>query len=211
MIGLEVKMYANLSWRAMISDQKKTPITKEVTTETLVANLAAFPFPAPSSFDTRTLRYYNKFLKHPYSQFSTIILKFEISLHKITWNSFHKMNFNTHTKLDKIILKYVKKPYLEKYKILVKLKTYSHTHPAEFWCQISQRKTYLEAMYTCASDYFGISHFFYTRVLITLLNPSALFIPHTIFIYFLCQIAKHGTFHPTTLLIRMWIFFMSNN
>lgn len=60
MTGLVVKMYANLSWKAMISDQKKIPITKEVTTETLVANLAAFPLPAPSSFDTRTLRCYNK-------------------------------------------------------------------------------------------------------------------------------------------------------
>jgi len=52
---LEVKMRATLSRRTITRMQKKRPMMVEVTTETIVANLAPFPFPAPSSFATRTL------------------------------------------------------------------------------------------------------------------------------------------------------------
>lgn len=40
----------------MMINQQSTPITVDVKTETLEANLAASPFPAPSSFATLTLR-----------------------------------------------------------------------------------------------------------------------------------------------------------
>jgi hypothetical protein len=53
---LEVKMRANLSWRPMISTQKKSPITSDVIDDTMVANRAPFPLPAPSSLATRTLQ-----------------------------------------------------------------------------------------------------------------------------------------------------------
>lgn len=39
-----------------MSTQKKSPITSDVTDDTIVANLAPFPLPAPSSFATRTLQ-----------------------------------------------------------------------------------------------------------------------------------------------------------
>lgn len=57
---LEVKMKANLSWRAIMRRQKKRPITEDVTTDTMVANLAPLPLPAPSSFATRTLTLANR-------------------------------------------------------------------------------------------------------------------------------------------------------
>ena len=53
---LEVKMSANLSWRPMISTQKKSPITSDVIDDTMVANRAPFPLPAPSSLPTCTLQ-----------------------------------------------------------------------------------------------------------------------------------------------------------
>lgn len=53
--ALVVKIYAILSWRSMMSTQKKSPIILDCVTDTIVANLAAFPFPAPSSFATLTL------------------------------------------------------------------------------------------------------------------------------------------------------------
>lgn len=52
---LEVKMRANLSWRAITRIQKQMPIADDVTTDTMVANLAPLPLPAPSSFATLTL------------------------------------------------------------------------------------------------------------------------------------------------------------
>lgn len=53
--ALSENMYANLSWNAMINTQKKSPIIVEVITETFVANFAALPLPAPSSFAILTL------------------------------------------------------------------------------------------------------------------------------------------------------------
>ena len=53
--ALVVKMRAILLWRPMISTQKKSPITSEVVDDTMAANLAPMPFPAPSSLATRTL------------------------------------------------------------------------------------------------------------------------------------------------------------
>lgn len=53
---LEVKIIASFSWKAMIVDQNRSPTTKEVNTETVVANFAPFALPAPSSFATRTLK-----------------------------------------------------------------------------------------------------------------------------------------------------------
>lgn len=54
--SLDVNMYANLSWNIRIRAKKTMPIMVDWTTETLVANLAPWPLPAPSSFATRTLR-----------------------------------------------------------------------------------------------------------------------------------------------------------
>lgn len=52
---LDVKI--NAIWRCniIISAQKNKPIMVDCTTDTIDANLAAFPFPAPSSFATLTL------------------------------------------------------------------------------------------------------------------------------------------------------------
>lgn len=44
----------------MIRDQKTRPTVVDVATETMVANLAPFPLPAPSSLATRTLRSHPK-------------------------------------------------------------------------------------------------------------------------------------------------------
>ena len=52
---LDVKIIASLSWKAKIIDQKKSPTTREVNTDTNEANLAPFALPAPISFATRTL------------------------------------------------------------------------------------------------------------------------------------------------------------
>jgi len=52
---VEVKIIASFSWKAMVIDQNRSPTTKEVNTEILVANFAPFALPAPSSFATRTL------------------------------------------------------------------------------------------------------------------------------------------------------------
>ena len=52
---LDVNMYANSSWTIKIKTQKKSPITVEYDTDTIVANFAALPLPAPSSLATLTL------------------------------------------------------------------------------------------------------------------------------------------------------------
>lgn len=51
-------MRANLSWKPRTSAKKTMPIAVEVTTETTVENLAAFPLPAPSSLATLTLHFH---------------------------------------------------------------------------------------------------------------------------------------------------------
>ena len=48
-------MYAILLWNMMMRMQKVSPMRVDCTTDTTVANLAALPFPAPSSFATLTL------------------------------------------------------------------------------------------------------------------------------------------------------------
>lgn len=65
---LDVNMYANLLWSIKISTQKKRPMTVDCATETFVANFAALPLPAPSSFATLTL--WNQRQK----TFSTVLL-----------------------------------------------------------------------------------------------------------------------------------------
>lgn len=52
---LDVKILAILSGNAMIIKKNTKPITKELKTETLAANLADFSFPAPISYATRIL------------------------------------------------------------------------------------------------------------------------------------------------------------
>ena len=52
---LDVKILARLSWKAKIIDQKQSPTTREVNTETSEANLAPFELPAPISLATLTL------------------------------------------------------------------------------------------------------------------------------------------------------------
>jgi hypothetical protein len=52
---LEVKIIASFSGKAMTIDQNNSPTTREVNNDTMVANLAPFALPAPSSFATRTL------------------------------------------------------------------------------------------------------------------------------------------------------------
>ena len=52
--SLEENIKASSLWKINISIKKKTPIVIEVTTDTIVANLAPFPLPAPSSFETLT-------------------------------------------------------------------------------------------------------------------------------------------------------------
>lgn len=54
---LEVKIRAISLWNSNISSQKTRPITTDSHTDTIVANLAPFPFPAPSSFATLTLHH----------------------------------------------------------------------------------------------------------------------------------------------------------
>lgn len=55
--SLEVNIQVNLSWKNIISSQKTRPMITDVVTDTIVANLAPFPFPAPSSFATLTLQF----------------------------------------------------------------------------------------------------------------------------------------------------------
>lgn len=50
-----MKIIASLSGNAIIINQNKIPIAMEFNNDTLVASFAPFPFPAPSSFATRTL------------------------------------------------------------------------------------------------------------------------------------------------------------
>ena len=57
---LEENIKASSLWKYIINNQKKRPITIDVTTDTNVANLAPFPLPAPSSFETLTLYYHQK-------------------------------------------------------------------------------------------------------------------------------------------------------
>lgn len=52
---LVVNMRASSLWKNIISTQNIRPIMDDCVTDTIVANLAPFPFPAPSSFATRTL------------------------------------------------------------------------------------------------------------------------------------------------------------
>lgn len=52
---LVVNISPTLSCNNMIKTQKNSPTTVDVPTATPVANLAPFPFPAPSSFATLTL------------------------------------------------------------------------------------------------------------------------------------------------------------
>lgn len=54
-LELDEKMSAILSWNIIINMVKKMPITVDCTTDTSAANLAASPFPAPSSLATLTL------------------------------------------------------------------------------------------------------------------------------------------------------------
>lgn len=53
--SLEENIKASSLWYIIINNQKKRPIMTDVTTDTIVANLAPFPLPAPSSFATLTL------------------------------------------------------------------------------------------------------------------------------------------------------------
>ena len=71
--ALVVKMRAILSWRPMINTQKKSPIAIEVVDDTMAANLAPFPLPAPSSLATRTLQE-NWSMHHKFS----ILLVYEL-------------------------------------------------------------------------------------------------------------------------------------
>jgi len=52
---LEVKIIESLSGKTITIDQNKIPNAKVFNNATFVANFARFPFPAPSSFATRTL------------------------------------------------------------------------------------------------------------------------------------------------------------
>lgn len=53
--SLDENIRASSLWKKIMSSQKKRPITMDVVTATIVANLAPFPLPAPSSFATLTL------------------------------------------------------------------------------------------------------------------------------------------------------------
>ena len=57
---LDVKMRESFSWKSMIIEANSSPANKEVRIETVVANLAAFALPAPSSFATRTLHHHRR-------------------------------------------------------------------------------------------------------------------------------------------------------
>lgn len=52
---LDVNINATLSWRIMMITHKMRPINVDCATDTMVANPAPLPFPAPSSFATLTL------------------------------------------------------------------------------------------------------------------------------------------------------------
>lgn len=54
--SLEEKIQAIWLWRSIIITQKNNPIINDCVTDTIVANLAPFPLPAPNSFATRTLQ-----------------------------------------------------------------------------------------------------------------------------------------------------------
>lgn len=56
---LEEKMIPISLCKITIIRQKTSPIIVDVVTETIVANFAPFPFPAPSSFATLTLHSYH--------------------------------------------------------------------------------------------------------------------------------------------------------
>lgn len=60
--SLEENNKASSLWYIIINNQKMRPIMIDVNTDTVVANLAPFPLPAPSSFATLTLHavYQNK-------------------------------------------------------------------------------------------------------------------------------------------------------
>ena len=53
--SLDVKIKASSLWKIIISSQNMRPIIVDVVTATMVANLAPFPLPAPSSLETLTL------------------------------------------------------------------------------------------------------------------------------------------------------------
>lgn len=54
--GLDTKIIAILSGKAMIITKNKKPINRELKTETLAANFAEISFPAPISHATRILQ-----------------------------------------------------------------------------------------------------------------------------------------------------------
>ena len=54
--SLEEKIQAIWLWKSIMITQKNNPMIKDCVTDTIVANLAPLPLPAPSSFATRTLQ-----------------------------------------------------------------------------------------------------------------------------------------------------------
>lgn len=54
--SLDEKTWTIWLWKSIMFTQKNNPIIKDCVTETIVANFAPFPLPAPSSFATRTLQ-----------------------------------------------------------------------------------------------------------------------------------------------------------
>ncbi|KAF5807785.1 hypothetical protein HanXRQr2_Chr05g0237521 [Helianthus annuus] len=54
-VVFDVKIIASLSGNATIIAQKNRPIRIDISKDILVANIAPFALPAPSSFATRTL------------------------------------------------------------------------------------------------------------------------------------------------------------
>lgn len=54
--SLEENIQAILLWKSIIITPKNNPIINDCVTDTIVANLAPFPLPAPNSFATRTLQ-----------------------------------------------------------------------------------------------------------------------------------------------------------
>lgn len=56
--SLVVKMYETLPFRNKKTKKRTVPIDSDVKTAVIVANLAPFEFPLPSSFDTLTLFLY---------------------------------------------------------------------------------------------------------------------------------------------------------
>lgn len=58
--SLDENKRAILRLKIMIIEKNKMPIIKDVNTDTVVANLAPFALPAPSSFSTLTLHHKSK-------------------------------------------------------------------------------------------------------------------------------------------------------